>query len=158
MDNNDFNILLESTPEFAELTSMLEETKKEIYEETKNAMAKLEVDVQASMDLNNKSLDYQALCGKIDWFINNRENEENRDEYICCILSDMIKKDSALNRQWFRKNKEWKNFLTQEDESILSGIELWRTQYLTENIKDSKKRDKIKNLIRKLVKRYKETV
>ena len=158
MDNNDFNILLESTPEFAELTSMLEETKKEIYEETQNALAKLEVDVQASMDLNNKSLDYQALCGKIDWFINNRENEENRDEYICCILSDMIKKDSALNRQWFRKNKEWKNFLTQEDESILSGIELWRTQYLTENIKDSKKRDKIKNLIRKLVKRYKETV
>lgn len=154
---NDFDSLLQSTPEFAELTSMLEETKKEIYEETKSAMAKLAVDVQASMDLNNSSLDYQALYGKIDWFINNRENEENRDEYICCILSDMIQKDSSLNRQWFRKNKEWNKFLTQEDESILSGIEYWRTQYLTENIKDPTKRDKIKSLIKKLVKRYKET-
>ena len=155
---NDFDSLLQSAPEFAELASMLEEAKKEIIEETQSAMWKLAVDVEASADLNNSSLDYQALYGKIDWFINNRENEEKWDEYICCILSDMIQKDSLLNRELFRKNKEWNNFLTPEDESILSGIECWRTQYLTENIKDPIKRDKIKNLIKKLVKRYKETV
>lgn len=152
---NDFDSLLQSTPEFAELASMLEETKKEIYEETKSAMSKLEVDVQAFADLNDNNLDYQALYKKIDWFIEDRENEENRDEYICCILSEMTKK-SELKRNLYRQTKEWKNFLSPEEFKVLEDIELWRTGYLTGNINDPITKEKIKSLLYKLIKTYKE--
>lgn len=136
---------LMNTPEFAELMSILEETKKEI--------TKLQVNVQASVDL--KDLPAQEIANKIDWMIKNREKEETRDEYICCILSDMTKK-SALNWPLFWKTKKWENFLTKEEESLLSGIDVWRTQYLNEHIWDQSTRDKIKNLLKKLVKAHKE--
>ena len=141
MDEN----ALMNTPEFAELMSILEETKKEI--------TKLQVNVQASVDLKNLSV--HEIANKIDWMIKNREKEETRDEYICCILSDMPQK-SALNWPLFWKTKKWENFLTREEESLLSGIDVWRTQYLNEHIWDQSTRDKIKNLIKKLVKAHKE--
>ena len=72
MDEN----ALMNTPEYAELMSILEDTKKEI--------TKLQVNVQASVDLKNLSA--QEISKKIDWMINNREKEETWDEYICCIL------------------------------------------------------------------------
>ena len=84
-----------NTPEYAELMSILEDTKKEI--------TKLQVNVQAAADLKNLSA--QEISKKIDEMINNREKEEIRDEYICCILSDMTQK-SELNRTLFWKTKK----------------------------------------------------
>ncbi|MBQ2599907.1 hypothetical protein II582_00590 [bacterium] len=52
----EFDDLLKATPEYAELMSILEETKKEI--------TKLQVNVQASVDLKNLSA--QELSNKID--------------------------------------------------------------------------------------------
>lgn len=138
---------LMNTPEFAELMSILEETKKEI--------TKLQVNVQASVDLKNLST--EELVKKIDWMIKNREKEETRDEYICCILLEMTKK-SALNWPLFWKTKKGEDFLTKEEESLLSGIDLWRTQYLNEHIWNQSTRDKVKNLLKKLVKAYKELI
>lgn len=138
--------LFKSTPEYAELMSILEETKKEII--------KLQVNVQASVDLKN--LSHEEISKKIDWMINNRETEENRDEYICCILSDMTEK-SELNWQLYWQTKHWEKFLSQEEYAILSWIDWWRTQYLTEHIWDQSTRDKIKNLLKKLIKTYKES-
>ena len=136
--------LFKATPEYAELMSILEETKKEI--------TKLQVNVQASVDLKN--LPHEEISKKIDWMINNRETEENRDEYICCILSEMTEK-SELNWQLFRQTKYWQDFLSQEETVILSWIDWWRTQYLSEHIWDQSTRDKIKNLLKKLIKTYK---
>ena len=141
MDEN----ALMNTPEYAELMSILEDTKKEI--------TKLQVNVQASVDLKNLSA--QEISKKIDWMINNREKEETWDEYICCILLAMTKK-SDLNWPLFWKTKMWEKFLTKEEESLLSGIDVWRTQYLSEHISDQSTRDKIKNLLKKLVQAYKE--
>ena len=141
---NEFDKLMEATPEFAELMSILEETKKEI--------TKLQVNVQASVDLKNLSA--QEISKKIDWMINSREKEETRDEYICCILSDMTEK-SELNRPLFWQTKQWKDFLTKDEESLLTGIDWWRTQYLNEHIWDQSTRDKIKNLLKKLLTAYK---
>ena len=141
MDEN----ALMNTPEYAELMSILEDTKKEI--------TKLQVNVQASVDLKNLSA--QEISKKIDWMINDREKEEIRDEYICCILLAMTKK-SDLNWPLFWKTKMWEKFLTKEEESLLSGIDVWRTQYLSEHISDQSTRDKIKNLLKKLVQAYKE--
>ena len=138
--------LFKATPEYAELMSILEETKKEI--------TKLQVNVQASVDLKN--LPHEEISKKIDWMINNRETEENRDEYICCILSEMTEK-SELNWQLFRQTKYWQDFLSQEETVILSWIDWWRTQYLSEHIWDQSTRDKIKNLLKKLIKTYKES-
>lgn len=141
----EFDDLLQATPEYAQLMSILEETKKEI--------TKLQVNVQASVDL--KDLSAEEISKKIDWMIKNRENEEIRDEYICCILSDMTQK-SELNWTLFWKTKKWQDFLSKEEETILTGIDGWRTQYLNEHIWDQSTRDKIKNLLKKLIKAYKE--
>lgn len=141
MDEN----ALMNTPEYAELMSILEETKKEI--------TKLQVNVQASIDLKNLSV--QEIVKKIDWMIKNREKEETWDEYICCILLDMTKK-SELNWPLFWKTKKWEKFLTKEEETLLSGIDVWRTQYLTEHIWEQSTKDKIKNLLKKLVQAHKE--
>ena len=141
MDEN----ALMNTPEYAELMSILEETKKEI--------TKLQVNVQASVDLKNLSA--QELSNKIDWMVKNREKEETRDEYICCVLSDMTEK-SELNWTLFWKTKKWQDFLSKEEESILTGIDVWRTQYLNEHIWDQSTRDKIKNLLKKLLNAYKD--
>ena len=141
MDEN----ALMNTPEYAELMSILEETKKEI--------TKLQVNVQASVDLKNLSV--QELSNKIDWMVKNREKEETRDEYICCVLSDMTEK-SELNWTLFWKTKKWQDFLSKEEESILTGIDVWRTQYLNEHIWDQSTRDKIKNLLKKLLNAYKD--
>ena len=141
MDEN----ALMNTPEYAELMSILEETKKEI--------TKLQVNVQASVDLKNLSA--QELSNKIDWMVKNREKEETRDEYICCVLSDMTEK-SELNWKLFWKTKKWQDFLSKEEESILTGIDVWRTQYLNEHIWDQSTRDKIKNLLKKLLNAYKD--
>lgn len=140
MDEN----ALMNTPEYAELMSILEETKKEI--------TKLQVNVQASVDLKNLSA--QEITKKIDWMINNREKEETRDEYICCILSEMTEK-SELNWTLFWKTKKWEYFLTKEEENLLIGIDGGRTQYLNEHIWDQSTRDKIKNLLKKLLHAYK---
>lgn len=141
----EFDDLLKATPEYAELMSILEETKKEI--------TKLQVNVQASVDLKNLSV--QELSNKIDWMVKNREKEETRDEYICCILSDMTEK-SELNWILFWKTKKWQDFLSKEEETILTGIDGWRTQYLDEHIWDQSTRDKIKNLLKKLLNAYKD--
>ena len=141
----EFDDLLQATPEYAQLMSILEETKKEI--------TKLQVNVQASVDL--KDLSAEEISKKIDWMIKNCENEEIRDEYICCILSDMTQK-SELNWTLFWKTKKWQDFLSKEEEIILTGIDGWRTQYLNEHIWDQSTRDKIKNLLKKLIKAYKE--
>ena len=141
MDEN----ALMNTPEYAELMSILEETKKEI--------TKLQVNVQASVDLKNLSV--QELSNKIDWMVKNREKEETRDEYICCVLSDMTEK-SELNWTLFWKTKKWQDFLSKEEEAILTGIDVWRTQYLNEHIWDQSTRDKIKNLLKKLLNAYKD--
>lgn len=141
----DFDDLLKATPEYAELMSILEETKKEI--------TKLQVNVQASVDLKNLSV--QELSNKIDWMVKNREKEETRDEYICCILSAMTEK-SELNWTLFWQTKKWKNFLTKEEEGLLTGIDGWRTQYLNEHIWDQSIRDKIKNLLKKLLNAHKD--
>lgn len=141
----DLNDPFMNSPEYAELMSILEETKKEI--------TKLQVNVQASVDLKN--LTYQELSKKIDWLIKNREKDENRDEYICCILSDMTKK-SELNWKLFRQTKKWKDFLSDDEISILVWIDWWRTQYLTEQTKNQGSRDKIKSLIKKLLQTYKQ--
>lgn len=140
MDEN----ALMNTPEYAELMSILEETKKEI--------TKLQVNVQASVDLKNLSA--QEISKKIDWMITNREKEETRDEYICCVLSDMTEK-SELNWTLFWKTKKWEDFLTKEEETLLTGIDGGRTQYLNEHIWDQSTRDKIKNLLKKLLHAYK---
>ena len=124
-----------------------------ILEETKKEITKLQVNVQASVDLKNLSA--QDISKKIDWMINNREEEETRDEYICCILSEMTQK-SELNWLLFRKTKKWDKFLTAAEENILFWIDGWRTQYLNEHIWDQSKRDKIKSLLKKLVVAYKE--
>ena len=137
---------LMATPEFAELMSILEETKKEI--------TKLQINVQASVDLKN--LTYQDLAKKIDYMINERDTEETRDEYICCLLSDMTNK-SELNWTLFWQTKRWKDFLSKEEISILSWIDLWRTQYLTEHIWNQSTRDKIKYVVKKLLRACKET-
>ena len=141
----EFDDLLKATPEYAELMSILEETKKEI--------TKLQVNVQASVDLKNLSA--QELSNKIDWMVKNREKEETRDEYICCILSDMTEK-SELNWTLFWKTKKWEDFLSKEEETILTGIDGWRTQYLNEHIWNQSTRDKIKNLLKKLLNAYKD--
>ena len=141
----EFDDLLKATPEYAELMSILEETKKEI--------TKLQVNVQASVDLKNLSA--QELSNKIDWMVKNREKEEARDEYICCILSDMTEK-SELNWTLFWKTKKGQDFLSKEEETILTGIDGWRTQYLDEHIWDQSTRDKIKNLLKKLLNAYKD--
>lgn len=141
----DLNDPFMNSPEYAELMSILEETKKEI--------TKLQVNVQASVDLKNLSA--QDISKKIDWMINNREDEETRDEYICCILSEMTQK-SELNRSLFWKTKKWERLLTKEEWTILSWIDSWRTQYLNEHIWDQSKRDKIKDLMNKLVTAYKK--
>jgi len=143
MDDN----ALMNTPEYAELMSILEETKREI--------TKLQVNVQASVDL--KDLSVQELSKKIDLMINDREKEETRDEYLCCLLLDMTKK-SELNRVLFRKANKWTDFLTQEEETLLSGIDVWRTQYLNEHIGDTATRNKIKKLLKKIIKAYKELI
>lgn len=140
-----FDDLLKATPEYAQLMSILEETKKEI--------TKLQVNVQASVDL--KDLPAEEITKKLDWMIKNREKEETRDEYVCCILSDMTQK-SELNWTLFWKTKKWQDFLSKEEETILTGIDGWRTQYLNEHIWDQSIRDKIKNLLKKLVQAYKE--
>lgn len=141
----EFDDLLKATPEYAQLMSILEETKKEI--------TKLQVNVQASVDL--KDLPAEEITKKLDWMIKNREKEETRDEYVCCILSDMTQK-SELNWTLFWKSKKWQDFLSKEEETILTGIDGWRTQYLNEHIWDQSIRDKIKNLLKKLIKAYKE--
>lgn len=141
MDEN----ALMNTPEFAELMSILEETKKEI--------TKLQVNVQASVDLKNLSV--QEIVKKIEKMIQDREEEETRDEYICCILSDMPGK-TELNWPLYWKTKKWESFLTKEDEVLLLGIEQWRTQYLNEHIWEKDTKEKIKNLSKKLIKTYKE--
>lgn len=141
----EFDDLLKATPEYAQLMSILEETKKEI--------TKLQVNVQASVDL--KDLPAEEITKKLDWMIKNREKEETRDEYVCCILSDMTQK-SELNWTLFWKSKKWQDFLSKEEETILTGIDGWRTQYLNEHIWDQSIRDKIKNLLKKLVQAYKE--
>ena len=133
-----------NTPEYAELMSILEDTKKEI--------TKLQVNVQAAADLKNLSA--QEISKKIDEMINNREKEEIRDEYICCILSDMTQK-SELNRTLFWKTKKWADFLTKEEENLLTCLDWWRTQYLTEHIWDQSIRNEIKKLLKKLVSTYK---
>jgi hypothetical protein len=119
MDEN----ALMNTPEYAELMSILEETKKEI--------TKLQVNVQASVDLKNLSV--PEILKKMDEMINNREKEEIRDEYICCILSEMTQK-SELNWTLFWKTKKGADFLTKEEETFLTGIDGGRTQYLNEHI------------------------
>lgn len=131
--------------EYSHLMSILEDTKKEI--------TKLQVNVQASVDLNNLSV--QEISKKIDWMINNRDKEETRDEYICCILSAITEK-SELNWTLFWQTKKWKNFLTKEEESLLTGIDGGRTQYLNEHIWDQSIRDKIKNLLKKLLNAHKD--
>ena len=141
----EFDDLLKATPEYAELMSILEETKKEI--------TKLQVNVQASVDL--KDLPAEEITKKLDWMIKNREKEETRDEYICCILSDMTEK-SELNWILFWKTKKWQDFFSKEEETILTGIDGWRTQYLNEHIWDQSTRDKIKNLLKKLLNAYKD--
>jgi len=141
----EFDDLLKATPEYAQLMSILEETKKEI--------TKLQVNVQASVDL--KDLPAEEITKKLDWMIKNREKEETRDEYVCCILSDMTQK-SELNWTLFWKTKKWQDFLSKEEETILTGIDGWRTQYLNEHIWDQSIRDKIKNLLKKLAQAYKE--
>ena len=141
----DENALL-NTPEYAELMSILEETKKEI--------TKLQVNVQASVDLKNLSA--HEISKKIDWMITNREKEETWDEYICCILSDMTEK-SELNWTLFWQTKQWKDFLTKDEENILTGIDWWRTQYLNEHIWNQSTRDKIKNLLKKLLDAHKNS-
>ena len=141
MDDN----ALMNTPEYAELLSILEETKKEI--------TKLQVNVQASVDL--KDLSAQELSKKIDWMINDCEKEETWDEYICCILLAMTWK-SALNWPLFWKTKKWDDFLSIDEETILNGIDCWRTQYLNEHIGDKVMRNKIKNLLKKIITAYKK--
>ncbi len=142
MDEN----ALMNTPEYAELMSILEETKKEI--------TKLQVNVQASVDLKNLSV--PEILKKMDEMINNREKEEIRDEYICCILSEMTQK-SELNWTLFWKTKKGADFLTKEEETFLTGIDGGRTQYLNEHIWDQSTRDKIKNLLKKLLHAYKDS-
>ena len=93
--------------EYSNLMSILEDTKKEI--------TKLQVNVQASVDLNNLSV--QEILNKIDWMVKNREKEETRDEYICCILLAMTEK-SELNWTLFWKTKKWEDFLSKEEETI----------------------------------------
>ena len=83
-ESNEFNDFMKATPEYAELMSILESTKKEI--------SKLQVNVQASVDLKN--LPEKELTKKVDWMINNNQKEETRDEYLCCLLSDMTEKSS----------------------------------------------------------------
>lgn len=143
----DANMLneLQNSPEYAELMSILEDTKKEI--------TKLQVNVQASVDIKN--LPEKELVKKVDWMINNYKKEETRDEYLCCILSDMTEK-SELNWTLFWKTKKWEDFLTKEEETLLSGIDLWRTQYLNEHIWQEWEKSKIKNLLKKLITAYKE--
>lgn len=141
----EFDDLLKATPEYAQLMSILEETKKEI--------TKLQVNVQASVDL--KDLPAEEITKKLDWMVKNREKEETRDEYICCILLAMTEK-SELNWTLFWKTKKWEDFLSKEEETILTGIDGWRTQYLNEHIWNQSTRDKIKNLLKKLVQAYKE--
>lgn len=130
---------------YSNLMSILEDTKKQI--------TKLQINVQASIDL--KSLSHKELINKINEMIKNHEEEENRDEYICCILLAMTGK-SELNWQLFWKTKQWENFLSEEEEKILSSIDGGRTQYLTEHITDPKNEKEIKNLLSKLLKAYKE--
>ena len=139
---DELNSLLKD--EYSELMSILEETKKEI--------TKLQVNVQASVDLKNLSA--QEISKKIDWMIKDREKEETWDEYICCILSEMTEK-SELNWTLFWKTKKWEYFLTKEEENLLIGIDGGRTQYLNEHIWDQSTRDKIKNLLKKLLHAYK---
>ena len=141
----DLTASIMDTPEYTELMSILEDTKKEI--------TKLQVNVQASVDL--KDLSAQEILKKINGMVNDREKEEIRDEYICCILLAMTK-NSELNWPLFWKTKKWENFLTKEEESLLSGIDVWRTQYLSEHIWDQSIRDKLKNLLKKLINAYKE--
>lgn len=141
-ESNDF---IKTTPEYAELMSILENTKKEI--------SKLQVNVQASVDLKN--LSEKELTKKVDWMIDNNQKEETRDEYLCCLLSDMTEK-SELNRTLFWKTKKWKEFLTKDEEALLSGIDLWRTQYLNEHISEPDTRNKLKSLSKKLITAYKD--
>ena len=144
-ESNEFNDFMKATPEYAELMSILESTKKEI--------SKLQVNVQASVDLKN--LPEKELTKKVDWMINNNQKEETRDEYLCCLLSDMTEK-SELNRTLFWKTKKWEDFLTKDEESLLSGIDVWRTQYLNEHISEPDTKNKLKSLLKKLVTAYKE--
>ena len=102
-----------------------------ILEDTKNEITKLQVNVQASLDLDNLSA--QEISKKIDEMINDREKEETRDEYICCILSAITEK-SELNWTLFWKTKKGADFLTKEEETFLTGIDGGRTQYLNEHI------------------------
>lgn len=139
---------IKKTPEhreYSHLMSILEDTKKEI--------TKLQVNVQASVDL--KDLSVQEILKKIDWMIDNREIEEMRDEYICCILSAITEK-SELNWTLFWQTKKWKKFLTKEERTLLTGIDGGRTQYLNEHIWDKITREKIKNLLKKLLNAYKD--
>ncbi len=136
-----------NTPEYSELMSILQETKNEI--------TKLQVNVQASADLKN--LSYDDLSQKIDKTIKDYQKDETRSQYLTCLLSDMTQK-SELNWLLYRKSKIGENFLSKDEESILSGIDWWRNQYLNEHIWDQSTRDKIKNLLKKLVKEYKENL
>lgn len=129
--------------DYSELMSVLEETKRWI--------TKLQVNVQASVDL--KTLSSNELLKKIYWMIDNREKDDMRDEYICCILSIMTEK-SEFNWNIFWQWKYGKNILTTKEFRILSGIDTWRTSFLTEQI--SKKKDIIKTVLEKLIKAYKK--
>jgi hypothetical protein len=74
------------------------------------------------------------------------------DEYICCILSIMTEK-SEFNWNIFWQWKYGKNVLTTEEFNVLSGIDTWRTSFLTEQISD--KKDIIKVVLEKLINAYK---
>jgi len=128
---------------YSELMSVLEETKRWI--------TKLQVNVQASLDLKELSAD--ELLKKIYRMIDNRDKEDLRDEYICCILSIMTEK-SEFNWNIFWQSKYWKKILTLKEFRILSGIDTGRTSFLTEQI--SKKKDIIKTVVEKLIKAYKK--
>lgn len=134
---------LANDADYLELMSVLEETKKWI--------TKLQVNVQASIDL--QTLSDGELLKKIYWMIDNRDNDEMRDEYICCILSTMTEK-SEFNWNIFWQWKYGKDVLTTEEFNILSGIDTWRTLFLTEQI--SKKKKIIKLVLEKLIKAYKK--
>lgn len=136
------NELQMNDTDYLELMSVLEETKKWIM--------KLQVNVQASVDLKNLSSD--ELLKKIYWMIDDREKDEMWDEYICCILSIMTEK-SEFNWNIFWQWKYGKDVLTTEEFNVLSGIDTWRTSFLTEQI--SKKKDIIKTVLDKLINVYK---
>ena len=136
------NELQMSNVDYSELMSVLEETKKWIM--------KLQVNVQASVDLKNLSSD--ELLKKIYWMIDDREKDEMWDEYICCILSIMTEK-SEFDWNIFWQWKYGKDVLTTEEFNVLSGIDTWRTSFLTEQISD--KKDIIKVVLKKLINVYK---